>query len=66
MTCKDPYLYASWDGIHLTEAAYRYIALGSILPTLVILLLPTSISKLLKPISPSQKQNKSVLCIPFL
>ncbi|CAN6683459.1 unnamed protein product [Malus baccata var. baccata] len=31
MTCKDPYLYASWDGIHLTEAAYRYIALGSIL-----------------------------------
>ncbi|TXG47540.1 hypothetical protein EZV62_026834 [Acer yangbiense] len=24
--CEDPNTYANWDGIHLTEAAYRYIA----------------------------------------
>ncbi|KAK1321043.1 GDSL esterase/lipase [Acorus calamus] len=24
--CEDPLLYVSWDGIHLTEAAYRFIA----------------------------------------
>ncbi|KAB1223536.1 hypothetical protein CJ030_MR2G011239 [Morella rubra] len=24
--CKDPSAHANWDGIHLTEAAYRYIA----------------------------------------
>ncbi|GFP96656.1 GDSL esterase/lipase at5g45910 [Phtheirospermum japonicum] len=26
--CLDPKASASWDGIHLTEAAYRYIAMG--------------------------------------
>ncbi|KAL0925159.1 hypothetical protein M5K25_003470 [Dendrobium thyrsiflorum] len=26
--CKDPSTYVSWDGIHLTEAAYRHIAIG--------------------------------------
>ncbi|KAK9940535.1 hypothetical protein M0R45_017191 [Rubus argutus] len=28
--CEDPSLYANWDGIHLTEAAYRFIANGLI------------------------------------
>ncbi|KAG4971403.1 hypothetical protein JHK85_037824 [Glycine max] len=28
--CADPSTYANWDGIHLTEAAYRYIAKGLI------------------------------------
>lgn len=28
--CKDPWSYVNWDGIHLTEAAYRYIAKGLI------------------------------------
>ncbi|KAK4421180.1 GDSL esterase/lipase [Sesamum alatum] len=27
-SCLDPATYANWDGIHLTEAAYRYIAMG--------------------------------------
>ncbi|XP_047968363.1 GDSL esterase/lipase At1g28580-like [Salvia hispanica] len=27
-SCDDPASYASWDGIHLTEAAYRLIAQG--------------------------------------
>ncbi|KAL6574066.1 hypothetical protein OROHE_001608 [Orobanche hederae] len=27
-TCLDPKAFANWDGIHLTEAAYRHIALG--------------------------------------
>ncbi|KAI3456177.1 hypothetical protein Pfo_012840 [Paulownia fortunei] len=26
--CLDPKAFANWDGIHLTEAAYRYIAMG--------------------------------------
>lgn len=26
--CDDPSLYVSWDGLHLTEAAYRWIARG--------------------------------------
>ncbi|XP_010915611.1 GDSL esterase/lipase At1g28600 isoform X2 [Elaeis guineensis] len=26
--CKDPSTYVGWDGIHLTEAAYRFIAMG--------------------------------------
>ncbi|PIN18847.1 Sinapine esterase [Handroanthus impetiginosus] len=26
--CLDPEAFANWDGIHLTEAAYRYIARG--------------------------------------
>ncbi|PKI43291.1 hypothetical protein CRG98_036318 [Punica granatum] len=26
--CKDPSTFASWDGVHWTEAAYRYIAKG--------------------------------------
>ena len=26
--CEDPSSYADWDGIHLTEAAYRIIAMG--------------------------------------
>ncbi|KAK9075637.1 hypothetical protein SSX86_003963 [Deinandra increscens subsp. villosa] len=26
--CKDPSTYANWDGIHLTEKAYRHIATG--------------------------------------
>ncbi|KAM1004768.1 hypothetical protein ACFX2C_004926 [Malus domestica] len=26
--CKDPSSYVNWDGIHLTDAAYRYIAKG--------------------------------------
>jgi len=29
-TCEDPSTYANWDGIHLTEAAYRHIATGLI------------------------------------
>ncbi|XP_010277742.1 PREDICTED: GDSL esterase/lipase At1g28610-like [Nelumbo nucifera] len=29
-TCEDPSSYVSWDGIHLTEAAYRLIAEGLI------------------------------------
>ncbi|TYG65209.1 hypothetical protein ES288_D06G167900v1 [Gossypium darwinii] len=28
--CKDPSVYSNWDGIHLTEAAYRHIALALI------------------------------------
>lgn len=28
--CEDPSTYVNWDGIHLTEAAYRYIASGLI------------------------------------
>ncbi|XP_004485880.1 GDSL esterase/lipase At5g45910-like [Cicer arietinum] len=28
--CADPTTYANWDGIHLTEAAYRHIAKGLI------------------------------------
>ncbi|XP_059664016.1 GDSL esterase/lipase At5g45910-like [Cornus florida] len=28
--CMDPSAYANWDGIHLTEAAYRYIAMSLI------------------------------------
>lgn len=27
-TCSNPSSHANWDGIHLTEAAYRYIAMG--------------------------------------
>ncbi|PIN18846.1 Sinapine esterase [Handroanthus impetiginosus] len=27
-SCKDPSLYVNWDGVHLTEAAYKRIALG--------------------------------------
>ncbi|KAK9940536.1 hypothetical protein M0R45_017192 [Rubus argutus] len=30
VACEDPSLYANWDGIHLTEAAYRFIANGLI------------------------------------
>ncbi|KAI3456178.1 hypothetical protein Pfo_012841 [Paulownia fortunei] len=26
--CEDPSLYVSWDGVHLTEAAYKWIARG--------------------------------------
>ncbi|KAG1335210.1 putative GDSL esterase/lipase [Cocos nucifera] len=26
--CKDPSTFVGWDGIHLTEAAYRFIAMG--------------------------------------
>ncbi|XP_072998410.1 GDSL esterase/lipase At5g45910-like [Typha latifolia] len=26
--CKDPSTYVNWDGIHLTEAAYRQVAIG--------------------------------------
>ncbi|XP_075496518.1 GDSL esterase/lipase At1g28580-like isoform X1 [Primulina tabacum] len=26
--CEDPSLYVSWDGVHLTEAAYRFLAQG--------------------------------------
>ncbi|KAL0398492.1 UNVERIFIED_CONTAM: GDSL esterase/lipase [Sesamum radiatum] len=26
--CLDPKAYVNWDGIHLTEAAYRYISMG--------------------------------------
>jgi len=26
--CSDPSTYTNWDGIHLTEAAYRHIAKG--------------------------------------
>ncbi|XP_057463521.1 LOW QUALITY PROTEIN: GDSL esterase/lipase At5g45910-like [Actinidia eriantha] len=29
-SCKSPSTYGNWDGIHLTEAAYRYIAMGLI------------------------------------
>ncbi|XP_073065515.1 GDSL esterase/lipase At1g28580-like isoform X1 [Primulina eburnea] len=25
-SCEDPSLYVSWDGLHLTEAAYRFLA----------------------------------------
>lgn len=28
--CADPSTHANWDGIHLTEASYRYIAKGLI------------------------------------
>lgn len=28
--CSDPTTYANWDGVHLTEAAYRHIATGLI------------------------------------
>ncbi|XP_062189544.1 GDSL esterase/lipase At5g45910-like [Phragmites australis] len=28
ITCKDPSARLFWDGVHLTEAAYRYIAAG--------------------------------------
>jgi phospholipase/lecithinase/hemolysin len=27
-TCKDPSKRVFWDGVHLTEAAYRHIAAG--------------------------------------
>ncbi|KAL0300684.1 UNVERIFIED_CONTAM: GDSL esterase/lipase [Sesamum radiatum] len=27
-TCSDPTTYANWDGIHLTDSAYRVIAMG--------------------------------------
>ncbi|KAJ6707150.1 hypothetical protein OIU85_027496 [Salix viminalis] len=27
-TCSNPSSHANWDGIHLTEAAYRYVAMG--------------------------------------
>lgn len=26
--CEDPSLYVSWDGVHLTEAAYRFLSQG--------------------------------------
>ena len=26
--CDDPSKYVSWDGVHLTEAAYRWISSG--------------------------------------
>ncbi|KAL7211668.1 hypothetical protein ACSBR2_014507 [Camellia fascicularis] len=28
--CDSPSTYANWDGVHLTESAYRYIAMGLI------------------------------------
>jgi phospholipase/lecithinase/hemolysin len=28
VTCKDPSKRVFWDGVHLTEAAYRHIAAG--------------------------------------
>ncbi|KAF8411028.1 hypothetical protein HHK36_003567 [Tetracentron sinense] len=28
--CNNPSTYANWDGIHLTEAAYRHVAMGLI------------------------------------
>ncbi|MED6190283.1 hypothetical protein PIB30_104357 [Stylosanthes scabra] len=28
ITCNDPSQYISWDGVHLTEAAYKWIAKG--------------------------------------
>ncbi|PIA27316.1 hypothetical protein AQUCO_08100040v1 [Aquilegia coerulea] len=27
-SCEDPSLYVTWDGVHLTEAAYKWIATG--------------------------------------
>ncbi|KAK4748627.1 hypothetical protein SAY87_015213 [Trapa incisa] len=29
--CEDPSSYVSWDGVHLTEAAYRFMAKGLLL-----------------------------------
>lgn len=29
-SCNSPSTFANWDGVHLTEAAYRYIATGLI------------------------------------
>lgn len=29
-TCTSPSAHANWDGIHLTDAAYRYVAMGLI------------------------------------
>ena len=26
--CKDPSAFVNWDGVHFTEATYRYIAKG--------------------------------------
>lgn len=26
--CLDPKSFSNWDGLHLTEAAYRYITMG--------------------------------------
>ncbi|KAK4793621.1 hypothetical protein SAY86_024056 [Trapa natans] len=26
--CEDATTYVSWDGVHLTDAAYRYMAMG--------------------------------------
>ena len=26
--CDDPSLYVNWDGLHLTEAAYKWISKG--------------------------------------
>lgn len=55
--CKDPSTYASWDGLHLTEASYKLVAEG-------ILEGPYASLPLIKTCT-NFKRNTGTLKLPF-
>ncbi|XP_042478669.1 GDSL esterase/lipase At1g28570-like [Macadamia integrifolia] len=54
--CSDPSSYVSWDGIHLTEAAYRRMAMGFIQGPYIV---PPHINMSCVPLSQSTSNNSS-------